>query len=78
MAEETQMIDQLREKNRRFRNLEKKHHELEISLHDLNRRKILTEQEKIQKRTYQKEKLAAKDTMTEMVRQFEAMGTTDL
>ncbi len=78
MVEETQTIDQLREKNRRFRNLEKKHHELEVSLHGLNRHKTLTAQEELQKKTYQKEKLAAKDTMTEMVRQYQATGTTDL
>lgn len=77
MVEETQTIDQLREKNRRFRSLEKKHHELEASLHDLNRHKTLTAQEELQRKTYQKEKLAAKDTMTEMVRQYQATGKTD-
>jgi uncharacterized protein YdcH (DUF465 family) len=78
MVEETQTIDQLREKNRRFRILEKKHQELEVSLHGLNRHKTLTAEEELQKRTYQKEKLAAKDSMTEMVREYEATGKTDL
>jgi len=78
MVEETQMIDQLRENNRLFRSLEKKHHALETSLHDLNRHKTLSAQEELQRKTYQKEKLAAKDTMTEMLREYEATRKTDL
>ncbi|MFQ5950307.1 MAG: DUF465 domain-containing protein [Nitrospiria bacterium] len=78
MGENNQVIELLREKNRRFRILEEKHHALETSLQCLNRRKILTPQEELQKRTFQKEKLAAKDTMSDIIRHYRATGRTDL
>lgn len=73
MEEEKGIIEVLREKNRRFRNLEKTHVQLEESLHDLNRRRNLTPQEELQKKTFQKKKLAAKDNMVQMIREYRAM-----
>lgn len=67
----------LREKNYRFRNLEASHSQLEETLEALSRRKILSPEEEIQKKTVQKEKLAAKDMMEEMVRRYNDTGEVD-
>jgi len=75
--EEKQVADILRENNRRFRSLEITHGQLEQSLQDLNRRKILTPQEEYQKKTFQKKKLAAKDNMVELIRYYKATGKTN-
>lgn len=70
MEEEKETIRILREKNHRFRNLEKEHLQLEEALQHLNRRRTLTPQEEIQKKEAQKKKLAAKDSMVEMIRSY--------
>ncbi len=75
--EEKEVADILRESNRRFRSLEITHHQLERSLEDLNRRKILTPPEEVQKKTFQKKKLAAKDNMVELIRYYQATGKTN-
>lgn len=73
----TNVIEILREKNYRFRTLEKTHHQLETSLEGMNRRRILTPEEEVQRKTYQKEKLAAKDTMENIIRHFISTGEVD-
>ena len=75
--EEKEVADILRENNRRFRSLEITHHQLEQSLENLNRRKILTPPEEVQKKTFQKKKLAAKDNMVELIRYYKATGKTN-
>ena len=67
----------LREKNYRFRSLEASHFQLEQKLEALGRRKILSPEEEIQKKTVQKEKLAAKDLMEEMMRRYHNTGEVD-
>lgn len=76
MEDEKQVAEILRERNRRFRSLERTHDELKQSLHDLNRRKILTPQEELQKKTFQKKKLAAKDYMVDLIRYYKETGKT--
>lgn len=76
--EESNVIEILREKNYRFRNLEKTHHQLEATLEGMNRRKVLTPEEEIVKKTYQKEKLAAKDSMESIIRHYLSTGDTGL
>lgn len=67
----------LRQKNYRFRSLEESHLQLEERLAVLGRRKILSPEEEIQKKRAQKEKLAAKDIMEEMVRRYHDTGKVD-
>ncbi|HLG21929.1 MAG TPA: hypothetical protein VI382_03880 [Candidatus Manganitrophaceae bacterium] len=77
MEEEKEAIQVLREKNRLFRNLEKEHLEMEETLQHLNRKKILTPGEEIEKKKLQKKKLAGKDSMVEIIRYYKATGRTD-
>lgn len=70
MEREEKKIEMLRENSWHFRHLEKLHGQLDQSLQELTRRRVLTPQEEIQKKEFQKRKLAAKDEMTQMIRDF--------
>lgn len=76
--EEQEIAQILRERNRRFRTLEKEHHQLDEALRDLSRRRTLTPQEELRKKEAQKKKLAAKDSMAEMIRYYKTTGNPDL
>lgn len=78
MEREEKIIEMLREKNWHFRHLEKIHGELDQSLQQMGRRRVLTPQEEVQKKEFQKKKLAAKDEMVEMVRQVKMAAETDV
>lgn len=52
-----------------FRELEESHHRLDAELAELQRRHVLTPQEELLKKQIQKEKLAKKDKMAELIRQ---------
>ncbi len=78
MVHETSDVVQiLRKENYHFRTLEKMHTQLEESLEGMNRRKVLSPREELQKKTYQKEKLAAKDSMEKIIRHYLATGDAD-
>lgn len=77
MEEEEKIIEMLREKNWHFRHLEKIHEELDQSLQQMGRRRVLTPHEEVQKKEFQKKKLAAKDEMVEMVRQVKMAAETE-
>jgi uncharacterized protein YdcH (DUF465 family) len=53
-----------------FRELEESHHRLDAELAELQRRHVLTPQEELLKKQIQKEKLAKKDKMAELIRQY--------
>lgn len=74
MNNENPIIETLRRESYSFRSLEKTHLALEASLEGMNKRKILSADEELQRKKVQKEKLFAKDTMEQMIR--EASGTT--
>lgn len=78
MEKEEKIIEMLREKNRHFRHLEKLHGELDQSLQQMGRRRVLTPQEEVQKKEFQKKKLAAKDEMVEMIRQVKVRERADV
>jgi uncharacterized protein YdcH (DUF465 family) len=78
MEKEEKIIEMLREKNWHFRHLEKLHEELDQSLQQMGRRRVLTPQEEFRKKEIQKRKLAAKDEMVEMVRQVKMAERTDI
>jgi uncharacterized protein len=61
--------DLLRASNSEFRELEEAHHRLDAELAELHKRHVLTPQEEMLKKQIQKEKLAKKDKMAELVRQ---------
>jgi len=68
MQAEPAITDRLRESNTEFRALEESHHRLAAELSDLQRRHVLTPAEEVLKKQLQKEKLATKDKMAELIR----------
>ena len=68
MQAETAITDRLRQSNTEFRTLEASHHRLDAELADLQKRHVLTPAEEVLKKQLQKEKLAAKDRMAELIR----------
>ena len=62
------IADELRRVSHEFRTLETTHHRLDGELTELQRRHVLTPQEELAKKQLQKEKLAAKDKMAELIR----------
>ncbi|MFQ5542778.1 MAG: hypothetical protein ACE5FY_00330 [Nitrospiria bacterium] len=78
MSDNENMIKILREKNYHFRTLEKDHQAYETSLESLRRIKVLSAEEERQEKNFQKKKLAAKDSMEEIIRQYKANGDAGL
>ena len=68
MQAEAAITDRLRQSNTEFRALEESHHRLDAELADLQRRHVLTPAEEVLKKQLQKEKLATKDRMAELIR----------
>ena len=74
MQTEQGLVDQLRLSNREFKALEETHHRLDGELAELQKRHVLTPQEEVEKKHLQKEKLAMKDKMAELIRQYREQG----
>ncbi|HSN04277.1 DUF465 domain-containing protein [Nitrospira sp. NS4] len=72
MQTEQVIAEQLRRSSHEFRTLEETHHRLDGELNDLQRRHVLTPQEELVKKQLQKEKLAMKDKMAELIRVYQA------
>jgi len=64
----------LRTSSVEFRDLEESHHRLDAELAELQKRHVLTPQEELVKKQIQKEKLAKKDKMAELIRQYRENG----
>jgi uncharacterized protein YdcH (DUF465 family) len=67
-------IEHLRKTNREFADLERRHLELERELGDLVKRRVLAVSDEIRKKNVQKEKLAMKDRMNDIVRHARLAG----
>ncbi|MBI5141044.1 MAG: DUF465 domain-containing protein [Nitrospirae bacterium] len=61
-------VDILRNESEEFRTLETEHLTLERTLDEMNKRKHLTPEEEMERKTIQKQKLAKKDRMAELLR----------
>ena len=68
MQNEAQIAEVLRRSNPEFRELESSHHQLDVELSQLQKRHVLTPHEEQLKKQIQKEKLAKKDKMAEIIR----------
>ena len=64
------ITDVLRASNLEFRQLEEAHHRLDAELSELQKRHVLTPQEEVLKKQIQKEKLAKKDKMADLIRHY--------
>ena len=70
MLTDSAIAERLRESNHEFRELEDAHRQLDVELEELKKRHVLTPQEEVAKKQLQKEKLAKKDKMAELIRQY--------
>lgn len=70
MLTDSVIVERLRQSNTEFRELEESHHRLDLELNDLQKRHVLTPAEELSKKQLQKEKLAKKDKMAEMIRTY--------
>jgi hypothetical protein len=70
MLSDDAIAERLRASSLEFRQLEAAHHRLDAELAELHRRHVLTPQEEFQAKQMQKEKLAKKDKMAEMIRAY--------
>jgi len=68
MLTEEAIVEQLRQTNTEFRELEASHHRLDVELNELQKRHVLTPTEELEKKRIQKEKLAKKDRLAELIR----------
>ena len=74
MLTEEAIVEQLRQTNTEFRELEASHHRLDLELNELQKRHVLTPTEEIEKKRIQKEKLAKKDRLAELIRLSREQG----
>ncbi len=70
MLSEHVIVERLRESNHEFRELEESHHRLDAELNELQKRHVLTPAEEVIKKRLQKEKLAKKDRLAELIREY--------
>jgi hypothetical protein len=68
MLTDDAIVEQLRQSNTEFRELEASHHRLDLELGELQKRHVLTPAEELEKKRIQKEKLAKKDRLAELIR----------
>jgi len=74
MLTEEAIVEQLRQTNTEFRELEASHHRLDVELNELQKRHVLTPTEELEKKRIQKEKLAKKDRLAELIRLSREQG----
>ncbi len=74
MLTDDAIIEQLRQLNQEFRDLELSHHRLDLELNELQKRHVLTPAEELEKKRMQKEKLVKKDKLAEFVRVYRDQG----
>ncbi len=75
LNEDKEWLDHVRKAHQEFVELEQQHRRLDRELNKLLKRRILPVDEEVRKKTLQKEKLAAKDRMNEILRQSKLTET---
>ncbi len=70
MLTENVIVERLRQSSTEFRELEESHHRLDLELNELQKRHVLTPAEEMAKKQLQKEKLAKKDKMADLIRLY--------
>ncbi|TKS59934.1 MAG: hypothetical protein EWM72_01791 [Nitrospira sp.] len=75
MLTEEVIVERLRQSNTEFRELEASHHRLDLELNELQKRHVLTPAEELEKKRMQKEKLAKKDKLAELIRLCREQGS---
>lgn len=67
---EQEIVESLKKENEEFRKLVEEHHNLDGLLVEIDRKVYLTPEEEIERKKMQKLKLARKDRMAEIIRDY--------
>ncbi len=67
---EQEIVETLKKESEEFRRLIEEHHSLEGVLADIDRKVYLTAEEEVERKKIQKQKLAKKDKMAEIIRDY--------
>ncbi len=67
---EQEVVDCLKKENEEFRKLLEEHHSLEGVLAEIDKKVYLSPEEEVERKKMQKLKLAKKDKMAELIRDF--------
>ncbi|MBI5640757.1 MAG: DUF465 domain-containing protein [Nitrospirae bacterium] len=67
---EQEIIESLKKENQEFSKLLEEHHHLEDVLQEIDRKVYLTPEEEVERKKLQKQKLAKKDRMAELIRDY--------
>jgi uncharacterized protein YdcH (DUF465 family) len=67
---EQEIIEKLLKENEEFKKVSEEHHQLDGLLTEIDKKVYLTPEEEIERKKLQKQKLAKKDKMAEMIRDF--------
>lgn len=67
---EQEVVENLKKESEEFRKLLEEHHSLEHLLAEIDKKVYLTPEEEIERKKIQKQKLAKKDRMAELIRDF--------
>ncbi|MDA8078665.1 MAG: DUF465 domain-containing protein [Nitrospiraceae bacterium] len=67
---EQEIVETLKKESEEFRRLVDEHHSLEGILADIDRKVYLTAEEEMERKKVQKQKLAKKDKMADIIREY--------
>lgn len=67
---EQEIVESLKKENEEFRKLIEEHHNLDGLLTEMDRKVYLTPEEELERKKMQKQKLARKDRMAELIRDY--------
>ena len=68
----TELLEKVQKENEEFRGLYKEHYTLKQKVEELNKMKIITPQQEIEKKKHQKQKLSLKDRMEEILNEYQS------
>jgi uncharacterized protein YdcH (DUF465 family) len=72
MDNDDDIVSKLLEENLEFRKIKELHNEYERKLEDINKKHYLSDNEKVEKKNLKKKKLAAKDKLATIIKEYKS------
>ena len=66
------LLEKVQKENKEFRGLYREHTTLKNKVEALNKKKILTPEQEVEKKKHQKQKLSLKDRMDKILREYQS------
>jgi uncharacterized protein YdcH (DUF465 family) len=67
---EQEIVELLKKENEEFKRLSEEHRSLDIFLAEMDNKRYLTQEEEVERKKIQKQKLLKKDRMAEFIRKY--------